>query len=297
MSTRAWYEYYVVDTVHNALSLAFQFYKWGDGGPENALAELAFLNEKIQSHQGQLPVVWLDDLLREQLRDLYFSLPDHFSIAAFLFLLQRANEEGRRWPAARASKIPMEARPDYRLGFATGYAIALNGFQPRGHPDPHLDRVRSFVAAGHFVRPWKHYGLRLSVLQWLQYLTQPTFAQDMGSISGDFIAPRHDIHFIHRFFIWTKAGAPYLIDRMAIELCNEDGTDLLSPRPADPRTPWDDSAYQLELAEKLIRKIASLGVERYSLDAALADLSMTPDRFWRLSSYERPPIIPQTECT
>jgi hypothetical protein len=135
------------------------------------------------------------------------------------------------------------------------------------------------------------------VLQWLQYLTQPTFAQDMGSISGDFIAPRHDIHFIHRFFIWTKAGAPYLIDRMAIELCNEDGTDLLSPRPADPRTPWDDSAYQLELPEKLIRKIASLGVERYSLDAALADLSMTPDRFWRLSSYERPPIISQTECT
>jgi hypothetical protein len=106
MSTRAWYEYYVVDTVHNALSLAFQFYKWGDGGPENALAELAFLNEKIQSHQGQLPVVWLDDLLREQLRDLYFRcrtisrLPPFYSYSS----VPTKNAAAGRRPARRRYK-------------------------------------------------------------------------------------------------------------------------------------------------------------------------------------------------
>jgi hypothetical protein len=133
----------VVDTVRNTLTLAFQFYKWGDGGPENALAELVFLNDRIQSHQGQLPVVWLDDL--GDCRRIMYQIAKDFSLAAFLFLLQRANEEGRRWLTARSSKIPMEQRPDYRLGFATALAMALNGFE-----------------------------------------------RDMGSISGDFTAPRVD---------------------------------------------------------------------------------------------------------
>ena len=79
--------------------------------------------------------------------------------------------------------------------------------------------------------------------------------------------------------------------KMALIYCHR------GPQAPAPRTACDDSAYQLELAERLIKKIDSLGVERYSLDAALAALSMTPDRFWSLSSYERPPIIPQTECT
>ena len=43
-----------------------------------------------------MPVIWLDDLLREQLGDTYPNLPGHFSLGAFLFLIQRANEERSR---------------------------------------------------------------------------------------------------------------------------------------------------------------------------------------------------------
>lgn len=294
MSTRAWYEYYVVDAARNDITLAFQFYKWGDGGPENALTELAFLNKKVHGHQGQLPAVWLDGLLREQLGELYPVLPDHFSLAAFLFLLQRANEEMHRWTPSEYSKMPKEQRPDYRLGFAIGYAIAVNAFQPQRHIDPHLDRVLTFIATGHFVRPWKHYGLRLSVLQWLQYLTQVTFEKDMGSISGDFAVPRFDISFIHRFFIWTNPDAPDLIDRIAIQLCDCDGADLLSPPPTVAGAFGDDHAYQLKFADELTREIGRLGTETWSLSTALESFRMTPDHFWKLKNYERPAIIPET---
>ena len=298
MSTRAWYEYYVVDAAHNDITLTFQFYKWGDGGPENALTELAFLNEKVQGHKGQLPIGWLDRLLREQLGDLYSALPDHFSLAAFLFLLQRANEEIHRWTPSQYAKMPKEQRPDYRLGFAVGHGIAVNAFQPRGHIDPHLDRVLTFVATGHFVRPWKHYGLRLSVLEWLQYLTQATFENDMGSISGDFTAPWFDISFVHRFFIWTKPDASGLmIDRIAIQLCDRDGTDLLSPMPTVPGPKGDDVAYKLELADELKQEIGKLGAETWTLSNALESFPMRPDHFWKLRDYEHPAIIAETERT
>jgi hypothetical protein len=286
-----------VDPRRSSITLALQFYKWGDGGPENALAELAFLSEKAEAHHGLLPVVWLDDLLREQLRDLYLALPDHFSLATFLFLLQRSNEEIRRWTPPAYSRLPEEQRPDYRLGFATGYAEAVNGFQPRRHTDPHLNRLLSFIAAGHFVRPWKHYGLRLSVLEWLQYLTQPTFENDMGSILGDFRIPYRDINFLYRFFIWSGPNAPFLIDRIAVELCDRNGADLLSTADSSASDPWSDPAYRLTLAEELSQEIHRLGADTYSLKAASECLRMNPDRFWKLQNYERPPLVPETQST
>ena len=130
----------------------------------------------IKDSDGRLPVIWLDDLLRGQLGSLYSHLPDHFSTAAFLFLIQRAYEESStlKLYSHQHRGIPKEARADYRLGFAVGHAIGLNGFKPDDHPDPILDRVLFFVATGHFVRPWENYGLTWSVLQWLQYITQIT---------------------------------------------------------------------------------------------------------------------------
>jgi hypothetical protein len=93
MSTRGWYEYHVMDPATNRRTLAMQFYKWGDAIPEHALDEWRMLSDQIDNAGGLLPVVWLDDLLRQELGELYARLPAHFSVAAFLFLIQRAEEE------------------------------------------------------------------------------------------------------------------------------------------------------------------------------------------------------------
>jgi len=38
----------------------------------------------------------MDDMLKNQLKALYDGLPENFAAAAFLFMLQRASEIGRR---------------------------------------------------------------------------------------------------------------------------------------------------------------------------------------------------------
>lgn len=65
MSTRAWYDYYIIDTGSGTMTLAMRFYKWGDGTPENALAEYRLFKDRLQQRGGQLPVEWLDRLLRD----------------------------------------------------------------------------------------------------------------------------------------------------------------------------------------------------------------------------------------
>lgn len=290
MSTRGWYEYYIIDPVKQRMSLAMQFYKWGDATPDNALSEWQFLQDKVTQAQGQLPVIWLDDLLREQLHELYENLPEHFSVGAFLFLLQRASEElsplvQERY-SWRYSALPQQQHPDYRLGFAIGKAIVLNGFPWKKHPDRHLDMVLTFIAAGHFVRPWKHYGLRMSILQWLQYLTQPTLEIDMGSIAGDFTSPRFDTSFTYRFFVWLRPEALFEIDRLAVELCDRYGDDLLAQLRER-----NDQEYDPRWADDLDRSIETLNVDRYSLAEARQTFELAPDPFWELRSYERPELV------
>jgi hypothetical protein len=119
------------------------------------------LSDQIDNAGGLLPVVWLDDLLRQELGELYARLPAHFSVAAFLFLIQRAEEEQSPFRNWEFRDLPKDERPDYRLGFAIGKAMVLAGFQPWNHPDRLLDRVLGFIGAGHFVRPWRDYGLTL----------------------------------------------------------------------------------------------------------------------------------------
>lgn len=123
------------------------------------------LSEQIDKADGLLPVVWLDDLLRQEPGELYDRLPRHFSVAAFLFLIQRAKEEQSPLRYWDYRQLPKDQRPDFRLGFAIGEAMALTGFQPRQHTDPPLNLVLGFIAAGHLVRPWREYGLTWSVLQ------------------------------------------------------------------------------------------------------------------------------------
>lgn len=292
MSTRGWYEYHVLDPATNRRTLAMQFYKWGDAVPEHALDEWRMLSEQIKNAGGLLPVVWLDDLLREQLGELYPRLPEHFSVAAFLFLIQRAEEERsplRNW---EFRDLPKEERPDYRLGFAIGKAMALAGFQPYEHPDPRLDRVLAFIGAGHFVRPWRDHGLTWSVLQWLQYLTQVTLKEEMGSIAGDLRAPVWDISYRYRFFIWIDSTTPFKITRLAVELCDRHGRDLFVELEDHPDKAAGQAEYDREQANRLMNLIAEGQVDRFSLGEADERFQCTEDLFWGLRCHEQPPLPP-----
>ncbi len=124
MSTRGWYEYYMINPVSNQINLSLQFYKWGDATPGNALCEWNFFTKKIDETKGRFSIHYIDDMLRQQLVDLYSSLPENFSVAVFLFMLQRAREESRHFSQWRWERLdmPLEQRPDYRLGYAIGNA-------------------------------------------------------------------------------------------------------------------------------------------------------------------------------
>jgi hypothetical protein len=290
MSTRGWYEYHVIDPATNRRTLAMQFYKWGDAIPEHALDEWCMLSEQIDKAAGLLPVVWLDDLLRQALGEQYARLPAHFSVAAFLFLIQRAEEEQRSFNNWEFRALPKEERPDYRLGFAIGEAMALAGFWPRAHPDQLLDRVLGFIAAGHFVRPWRDYCLTWSVLKWLQYLTQVTLEHKMSSIAGDLEAPVGDISYRYRFFIWIDAQTPFKITRLAVELCDPYGGDLFVKLEdhSDKPAMWAES--DREEASRLMDLIAEGKVDRYSLKEAEATFQSAEDSFWGPHCHERPPL-------
>jgi len=292
MSTRGWYEYHVMDPATNRRTLAMQFYKWGDAIPKHALDEWRMLSDQIDNAGGLLPVVWLDDLLRQELGELYARLPTHFSVAAFLFLIQRAEEEQsplRNW---EFRDLPKEERPDYRLGFAIGKAMALAGFQPCKHPDRLLGRVLAFIGAGHFVRPWRDYGLTWSVLQWLQYLTQVSLKHEMGSIAGDLTAPIRDVSYRYRFFIWIDPKTPFKITRLAVELCDPDGGDLFVDLEDHPDKSATQAEYDRERANRLMDLMTKGNVDRFSLKEADETFNYAEDSFWGPRCHERPPLSP-----
>jgi hypothetical protein len=276
VSTRGWYECYVLDEQNNYRTLAMQFYKWGDAIPCNALGELIFFQNKLQENTDRLPVEWLDDLLREQLNDLYESLPPHFSLVAFLFMLQRAEEENCPLKNMRYNKFPLEQRPDYCLGLALGKAMALNGYVLPRCEDSLLKAVARFIAVGRFVRPWKHYGLTWSVLKWLHYLTQADAIMEMGSYAGSLSVFRWDIDFIYRFFIWINPSDAFRVDQFAIELCDNRGVNLFD---------LEEGQGEIEELKEMIKR---LDIKMYSLAQAEKDFAPTEDHFWGPQCYNRP---------
>lgn len=50
MSTRGWYDYYVIAPDPGTLSLAMRFYKWGDATPHNALCEYLLFRDQLREH-------------------------------------------------------------------------------------------------------------------------------------------------------------------------------------------------------------------------------------------------------
>ncbi|WP_295882096.1 hypothetical protein [uncultured Thiohalocapsa sp.] len=286
MSTRAWYDYYVIAPDTGMLSLAMRFYKWGDGTPENALEEYVLFQGRLHQHSNRLPVEWLDRLLREQLGNLHARLPPHFAIGAFLFLLQRASDEAQR---ERWRGLDVQGRrqpPDAHVRFALDAAMAERPFEIPPQSDPLLQRVRGFIATAAYLRPWQDYGLRLDLLSWLQYLTQPTHAGDMGSLAGDW-EPSWDIDYRYRFFFWIDPQDPFRIDQVAIELCERDGTDVLTT-PADAIAHPDENAWQRKQLEQLRATIREHGIGITSLALLQHEYTATPDRFFGLREQPDP---------
>ncbi len=317
MSTRGWYEYYTINQASKQMTLSMQFYKWGDATPGNALCEWLFFKEKLKETKGCLPVHLLDDMLKEQLKELYDGLPENFSVTAFLFMLQRASEslryENRRWASMN---VPLKQRPDYRLGYEIGktmtgkslekYAALLNmAFSEKKEAldklnydfreaytesaekmDDHLKTVVEFIDIGNYIRPWKKYGLTFSVMEWLQYLTQVTLVRDMGSIAGHSESP-WDHSFLYRLFIWLSREDFFKIDQIAIELCDANGESLFSTREKDDE--FEKESFQ-EINAELSNEVDKYDIKIYSLSDANEEFELTADKFWKIKNYEYPKL-------
>jgi len=298
--------------------LSMQFYKWGDATPGNALCEWLFFKKKLEKTEGCLPVHLLDNMLKYQLKELYDGLPENFSVAAFLFMLQRASEslsyENQRWASMN---VPLKERPDYRLGYEMGKAMArksvkeftalLNklstkekeALEKQGwdfgeevfielpeNMDKHLKAVVSFINIGNNIRPWKKYGLTFSVLKWLQYLTQITLEKDMGSIAGHLESP-WDHTFLYRFFIWLSLEDPLKIDQIAIEPCDAYGESLFSSGKGEDKF---EKEYFQGINEELSRVVDQYDIKIYSLSEAREAFELSADRFWKIKNYEYPEL-------
>lgn len=238
MPTSGWYEYYVVDPGTRTRSLALAVYKPCDAFPEHAVHECALLRDQIARNKGRLPVEWLDDLLREQLGTLYGLLPRGFSVAAFLFLILRAQEDAPVVDDGPEGERFRATAPEETLRRAVAEAMDAHGFQPRRHLDPILDQVLFYVATGRFVRPWSHFARTWSVLKWLQCLTQRTRRNEMGLTAGRVKSPRH-VSLVARFFVHCDPLDPFSITRLSIKVCDPDPRSLLD-EPEDIRSGYRD---------------------------------------------------------
>ena len=146
----------------------------------------------------------------------------------------------------------------------------------------------------------------------------------MGSIAGD-RAPRiFDISYRYRFFIEIDPADPWRIARLAIELCDADGHNLLlkevpepaaddadpddeeSARAADQADPkadddeygWDDDEYldddalDAEEARTLKKLMAAEGIPTDTLADIENAYAAAPDGFWDPRCDEQPPLHP-----
>ncbi|MFH0821284.1 MAG: hypothetical protein V2B18_00910 [Pseudomonadota bacterium] len=285
MSTRGWYEYYVLDAATGRGALSMPFYKWGDATPENALNELLFFKGIRDKIGGLFPAYLLDDMLREQLGPAYKELPDYFPIACYLFLLLRAREELSWWKTGRYRDMPLKERPDYNYGFQIGKAMALHNFPTDDHGDRYIGTANSYIAAGKYIRPWARYCLKFSVLQWIQILTQSTMELDMGSIAHSFRSPG-DNDFIYRYFIFVVSEGDHRrpVEEIRLQVCDASGADLLSGEAAMDRNQSDEE-WVLDMRADLLQEFEKAGVHAYSLEEVLRTYQMAPSSL-RKSSPE-----------
>lgn len=271
MSTRGWYEYYVVDDARKQVSLAIQFYKWGDATPANAISELIDLRAATRTLKGRVPVQHVVHLLRDNLGAAYEHLPESFPLGCYYFLLQRAAEELSPF-RRRYYDLPKEERPDYALGRAVGLASVQKGFEVPRVGDPTIDMAHFSIEVGVLVRRWQEHSKEMNFLQWVQYITQDTKVIDMGSLAGDYEPPsRIDHTYRYRVFLRVpEVGAEdQRIDGIHLELLNSSGEPLL----ADP-------AHSDE-HEELRELMTTANCEPVSLEALGKTHQILTSAFWR----------------
>lgn len=153
----------------------------------------------------------------------------------------------------------------------------------------YIQRIKEYIIIGEYIRPWKNYGLRFSVLNWLQYLTQVTLEKDMGSICGVTEDPG-DCSFIYRFFIWIAPNNLFKINKIAIELCDDNGKNLFVPEVKNKKSKSDEDYHRAD-NETLLSEIQKSDIELFSLKQALKEFKLTPNSFWDIRGYEYPPLV------
>ena len=283
MSTRGWYECYVVDDARQEVSLGMQFYRWGDAVPENALAERDELESVIDHFGGRLPVELVGGLLRDNLGEAFEQLPLAFPLGCYAFLLLRAAEEVRSpFRKFRYARLPKEERPDYQLGFAVGLAEGRQRLKVRSTGDPVVDRAHFFIRVGHLVRRWSDCSADMPFLSWLQYLTQDTLEVDMGLIAGNYECPL-DVAFQYRLFLRVPGIVPQAqpVSSVGLEFCAPGGMRLLEALAEQIAASNRSERKHLEAErDEILRLTDSAELEPISLEELRATHTEVPSPFW-----------------
>lgn len=284
MSTRGWYEFYVLEEKTSQIFLPMKFYKWGDATPHNAIIELNTLKDIIGSCNNTVFVEPLEKMLKEQLVELFSELPKAFHLGCYLFFLQRACEEYRRWNRIYYSLRSEEDREDYQFGFTLGQALIKENYKLEKHENDYVNWANMFVATGAVVRKWNSSCSRMGFLSWIQYLTQVKDEIDMGSIAGHKEAP-FDISFIYRFFfVVPEFSRKQRITDIKIELCDQYGKNIIEAWKStieDETVDEYGKKYTQEELQDLEQLIENNKIELLPLKRALESNKMHYSLMWK----------------
>lgn len=232
MSTRGWYEYYVINEKSKELSLALQFYKWGDAVPENAIDELQIFEGILKDLGKKLPIYLLDNMLKENLDDSYIHLPKYFSIACYFFFLQRAQEELSpiKYMFRRLNKDSDDNDPLSELVRLVKYVSDRKKYKIEMGTNNVANLAHIFIASGAVLKRWPPFSLRWTFLRWIHYLTEVKDVIDMGSIACDYRITG-DESYIYRFFFYIPdqfLEQEQPIEKISLEICDRSGNELLT---------------------------------------------------------------------
>jgi hypothetical protein len=282
MSTRGWYEYYVVDRSARTMSKAMQSYCWGDPGPAGAVEDRAMLERVTELLDGRPPLRFVHDLFDENLGEARRTLPLGFELGAYYFLLQRANDDEnslfRPW---RILGAPKEEQPDYRLGYLVGRAQGKGGYSIPTWEHAVVDRAHFSIEVGILVHRSPECSSSMTFLRWLQYISQYTKEIHMGLVAGDYSRPS-DISYIHRFFIEvaTLEEREPRVKAIRLELCDRAERSTWDELERDVAEALEGSRLRIVRPERVNEQLPRATEMRTSLDELRRDYDLISSPMW-----------------
>lgn len=266
MSTRGWYEFYVVDEKNKEVTLALQFYKWGDATWGNALWERRRLEELVGVLEGVFPTRLVEALLEHNLGGQGLALGGAFHTCYYAYLLLRAAHEVGSPLFSLSSEWLSQIKT---LSYEVGRAEAQQGYQLDLHKNPVIQRAHLSIAVGRLVRPWSEYQSRISLLNWLHFITMPGKEIEMGHILGESM-PSFDIDYRHRFFFSVQELTPHAqrIERIRVQVCDPRGEDLRDALTWELQSPSRGEADEVMMDYRRSRASELEKVERALQQAA-----------------------------